>query len=290
MRVALLVLVGLTARSAADPTFAPRDGILAAGVADKVLPIGGKPIVVVLEAGDGPKRELRYALAEGTRDQLNVTSAMEGQMTSATLSMPKTKRPAATVALGVTVAGRVGDEWKLVTSVDDASFPDFKGARDTLVVDNKGATHDEHVTPPPGAPPNVVKLYADAPPSLDTFIVALPPGPIGIGAQWAVLSRPKSAALDLLQRQVYTLTARDGNAFTVDVWISQLVATREFHAQQLTSVVKTFSSEAHGTLHGTTTSLAVSGELTYDLAMTSLRAGATVDDTLANHTTVTYSL
>src|SRR5439155_15407626 len=48
------------------------NGVLPAGVADKVLPIGAQPIVKLLDSGAEPRADLSYALTKGTSQKTSM--------------------------------------------------------------------------------------------------------------------------------------------------------------------------------------------------------------------------
>ena len=266
-------------------------GVLAAGVADKLLASGAPAIVRLLEPGAEPRADLGYAIAKGPAPKLGMAMDMAvsvkagGQVNNAAL--PR---------MGMTLDGSTGEtnaagEWKILASLVDISIEGkgpqaeqmaaamrpqiaaMKGLGINYWLNPKGRVRDVKIELPKGFPPAAQALVEGLNQSFESMVAPLPAEPVGLGAKWQVISRMAASGADLLQSATYTLKARDGVKATLDVVTTQISASDTIKAlgspSGAVTRVKSFSSGGTGTTKVDTTSVVPeSGTTTMKTGMT----------------------
>ncbi len=283
-----------TTNAAGNPPIAlPRSasGVLAAGVADKLLASGAPAIVWLLDAGAEPRADLGYAIVRGPAPKLGMAMDMAVSVKSGGHS-----NDAALPRMGMTLDGSAAEtnaagEWKILASLVGITV-DGKGAQAEQMaaamrpqiesmkglsinywLSPKGRVRDVKVELPKGFPAAAQALVAGLNQSFESMVAPLPAEPVGLGAKWQVLSRMAASGADLLQSATYTLKARDGAHATLDVTTTQLAASDTIKALGspggASTRVKAFSSGGTGTTKIDTTSVVPeSGTTTMKTGMT----------------------
>ncbi len=288
------------------------NGVLPPGAADKILPVGGQPIVKLLEPGADPRSDLSYALVKGSSQKLAMTMDMamgvkvKGQ-SAPSMPMPRISMTFDNTAADKNAAGEFRIESRLAAvSVDPAgaqqeqvanalrpSMEAMKGLGMFYWVNPKGRVHDVKMDIPQAMPPAAQQLLGGLSQSFESTVTPFPTEPVGVGAKWQVVSRATSGGADLLQAAIYTLKARDGAHVTLDVSMMQLAANDTIHTAQMpagmSAKVKTFSSNATGTTRADLKSaVPESAGMTLRASMTLAVQGAgpgTADETTVDTTT-----
>ncbi len=237
---------------------AGKNGILAAGQADKLLPVGGKPVVSLIDAGGEPRESLTYDLAKGQKESFSIdmdmTMKMEmGGKQSPAITMPRmsmlmdlaVKDKSAEndvfidgVMTGVNVTGTDATQKQIADKLK-GEMGALKGLSMQYWVSPKGSVRDAKLTVPAGAPAAAQQMMQGMMQSMDSMVAPLPGEPVGLGAKWAALTRVTSNGADFLQLSRYTLKARDGSRLTLDVEIEQVAAKASIDAPGLPPEVKT---------------------------------------------------
>jgi hypothetical protein len=320
--VASVIASAAPAKTATNPALnAPialpksASGVLAAGVADKLLASGAPAIVRLLDAGAEPRADLSYAIAKGPAPKLGMAMDMAVSVKSGGHS-----NDAALPRMGMTLDGSAGEtnaagEWKILASLVgitiDGKGPQaeqmaaamrpqvesMKGLGINYWLSPKGRVRDVKVELPKGFPKAAEALVAGLNQSFESMVAPLPVEPVGLGAKWQVVSRMAASGADLLQSATYTLKARDGAHATLDVTTSQLSASDTISALGspggAVTRVKAFSSGGSGTTKIDTTSVVPeSGTTTMKTGMTVLvtqGAAPGEESTVETRTSVTLS-
>ena len=266
-------------------------GVIAAGVADKLLPSGGAAIVRLLDAGAEPRADLSYAVAKGPAPNLGMAMDMSVRM-----KVGGKQNDAKLPRMGMTLDGSVGDtneagEWKIkaglvgitvdgqgagAEQIAAAMRPQvqaMKGLSINYWLSPKGRVRDVKVELPKGFPPSAQALVEGLNQSFESMVAPLPVEAIGVGAKWQVVSRMSASGADLLQSALYTLKAREGAQATLEVTMTQLSASDTLKAlgspAGTVTRVKSFSSGGNGTTRIDTASVVpVSGTMAMKTAMT----------------------
>ncbi|MFT3770849.1 MAG: hypothetical protein QM820_35955 [Minicystis sp.] len=293
------------------------NGVLPAGAADKVLPVGGKPIVKLIEPGAEPRTDLSYALVKGTAAKMLMTMDMTMAMKTQGQSLPTTTIPRMSMGMDAAATDKnpAGDhriESHLNTVSVDANggqqeqmakalrpqLDAMKGLSMVYWVNPKGHVHDVKLSLPPGLPPAAQQLLNGMSQSFESMVTPLPAEPVGVGAKWQVISRTATGGADLLQSAIYTLKSRDGARATLEVRLIQLAASDTIHTAQMpagmSAKVKGFNSSGGGTTQVDLKSVAPEGgtmalKVTMDIGVQGGGATANDDSTVETTTTVNIS-
>ena len=274
------------------------NGILPPGAADKILPVGGQPIVKLLEPGADPKGDLSYALTKGTSQKLAMSMDMamgvkvKGQ-SAPSMPMPRMTMTFDNAAADKNAAGELRIESRLTgVSVDPAGgqqeqmakalqpqLDAMKGLGMSYWMNPKGQVRDVKLDMPASMPPAAQQLLNGMSQSVESMVTPLPNEPVGVGAKWQVVSRATSGGADLLQAAIYTLKSRAGARATLDVNMLQLAANDTIHGPgmpaNMSAKVKAFSSNGSGTTQVDLKSVAPEqGTMTLKASMTLVVQGA----------------
>lgn len=221
----------------------PKSGILAPGEADKLVKIGDRPIVKVLDAGAEPRAELAYAIPKGSKASLDIAMDISLTMKQGKEAVPEISLPRMTIGFETTAADAKPDDFKIEgmlgkISVDagktaqaqqlatalKGDLDKMKGLSMTYWLTSKGATHDVKIDLPAGFPPQAQQVMEGMNQSLGQMTSPLPKEPIGVGAKWQVVSRANLAGQDVLLFSTYTMKSKEGDAVKLDISVTQLAA------------------------------------------------------------------
>lgn len=290
------------------------NGILPPGAADKVLPVGGKPVVKLIEPGAEPRADLSYALVKGTTHKMVMAMDMTMAMKAAGQAVPATTIPRMSMGMDATPTEKNGagefkiDSHLISVSVDAnggqqeqmaralrPQLESMKGLSMVYWVNPKGHVHDVKLGMPPGMPPAAQQLLGGMSQSFESMVTPLPTEPVGVGAKWQVISRTATGGADLLQSALYTLKSRDGSRATLEVKLIQLAAADTIHSPQMpagmAAKVKSFSSGGTGTSQVDLKSVAPEGgtmtlKTIMDIGVQGAGPGTSDDSTVETTTTV----
>ncbi len=291
------------------------NGVLPPGAADKILPVGGQPIVRVLERGAEPRGDLSYALVKGTSQRMNMAMDMAMGIRVQGQTMPQTPIPRMTMAFdtaatdrsssgdvkidslltGVTVDANGGQQEQMARALRP-QMEALKGLGMGYWVSPKGRVRDVKLAMPAGVPPAAQQLLNGMSQSFESMVTPLPGEAVGVGARWQVVSRTATGGADLLQSAIYTLKARNGDHATLDLALTQLSASDTIHNPQMpagmAAKVRAFHSGGTGTTQIDLKSVAPEGAaMTLKTAMDiSVQGGTSADESsVETTTTVTVS-
>jgi predicted small lipoprotein YifL len=247
-----------------------KDGVLAPGAADKVLPVGAQPIIRLIDAGAEPRSDLSYALNKGGTQKLQMSMDMVMSMRMGAKSLPPTTIPTMSMQLDMAITDKSpSGEWKVDSKLTRVTVS-AKGAQQEQMaaamrpqvegmkglgmgywINGKGHVRDVKLDIPKNFPAAAQQMLQGMNQSFESMVAPLPNEPVGVGARWQVISRMASAGADLLQSATYTLKARDGGKATLEVKLVQLAASDSINAPGMppgvTTQVKSFSSGGSGT-------------------------------------------
>jgi hypothetical protein len=217
-------------------------------------PTRPSPTVVLLEAGSGPRRILRFTPRVGAVTELelgidlHLTQRPDGTVGGAAPAGPaQVVDPPAThhrVRLTVTAADDLG--YDVAFEVTDAGVePDGTILTDTQIVeltaavqqvvglsgrmrlDQRGSVTSVAVAPGPGdgdndedGSRNAARLR-DVERQLAAVVPVLPVEPVGRGARWRTTSRSTLAGVDVRQTTTYEITALDGDQVLYRATVTQ---------------------------------------------------------------------
>jgi hypothetical protein len=246
-----------------------KDGVLPAGAADKVLPVGGQPIIKLLDTGAEPRSDLSYALNKGSTQKIQMNMDMVMAMKMGPKALPPTTIPTMTMLLDMTTADKnPSGEWKIDSKLTQITInpkgaqqeqfasamrPQVEGMKGLGMgywINGKGRVRDVKIDVPKSIPAAAQQMLQGMNQSFESMVAPLPSDAVGIGARWQVVSRMASSGADLLQSAVYTLKSRDGGKVKLDVTLFQLAASETIKPPGMppgvTARVKAFKSGGSG--------------------------------------------
>ena len=275
------------------------NGVIAAGLADKLLPSGAAALVRLLEPGAEPRADLSYGIARGPSPKLGMAMDMAVRMSAGgQKNEAKLPRMAMTLdgsadeksdtnewkilahLIGITIDGK-GEQAQQIAAAMRPQVEAMKGLGISYWLNPKGRVRDVKVELPKGFPAAARTLVEGLNQSFESMVAPLPREPVGLGAKWQVVSRMAASGADLLQSATYTLKARDGEHATLDVTMTQLSASDTINAPnsppgQVTRV-KSFSSGGTGTTRISTASAVPEGGVTAMKTAMTITASPTDD-------------
>lgn len=247
------------------------NGVLAAGAADKLIVVGGKPIVSVSDTGKAPKSNLSYDVAKGAKESYGLGMDMSMKMDLAGKSMPamalprmnmamdfqaKDKNPANEIFVDARVSGISLDAkdatQKQMASALQGQLDGLKGLTMSYWVSPKGNVRDVKTTVPPNAPQAAQQMLQGMSQSVESMVAPLPSEEVGVGAKWTVLTRVASGGADIVQLARYTLKEKNGTKLTLDMEVEQVAAKDAINAPGMPAGVSAkltaFDSGGKGTM------------------------------------------
>jgi hypothetical protein len=235
-----------SASAAADAAGAPpnpKTGILAKGVADKILKLGAPPKVRLVEPGEEPRAVMGYTLTKGMKQPLRVSQETTIAMKSAEGSAPSTPGPRLSTTFDLTAGENdPSGDWKIDAILRGIDVEPKGAAQEAqaaklrpLLTGVKGMSMSYWMSPIGVVRDVKVNLSGDAPApaqemvtsmnqAFQLMVVPMPKEEIGIGAKWEVVTRAVNLGADVLQYATYTLKSRDGSKAVLDVALKQLAA------------------------------------------------------------------
>lgn len=296
---------------------AAANGVLPAGAADKVLPVGSPPVVKLLEPGAEPRSDLSYALTKGANAKMAMSMDMTMAIKAKGQAMPAAKIPRMTMIFdtaaadrnpagdfridsrlsGVSLAPNGGQEEQMARALQP-QLDSMKGLGMSYWMNPKGQVRDVKLDMPSSMPPAAKQLLNGMSQSFESMVTPLPKEPVGVGGRWQVVSRMASGGADLLQSAIYTLKARNGSKATLEVALMQLAANDTIHGPQMpagmSAKVKAFSSGGGGTTQVDLKSVApdagaMSLKVSMDIAVVGAGAGPGDESTVETTTVVQVS-
>jgi len=306
----------IAAPAAGSSAPAAKNGVLAPGQADKILAVGAKPSVKLMSPGAEPRAPLAYELDQGSKHRLGMGMDMLMSIRMGEQAIPATSIPRIVMGLDMLIAEKSPQgEWKVDANLDRAglepkgdqqkaiadqmlpSIEGMKGMRMSYWVSPKGHVRDVELKLPEGFPPQAQQMLQGMNQSFESMMAPLPVDPVGIGAQWEVVTRVSSSGADLLQFATYTLKKKTGSKALLEVSVKQLAAKATITAPGLPAGtlarLVAFKSEGSGTNEIDTKSVAPeSGKMVVKSGMTLEVSGGGVpaqETTMDTTLTVTFT-
>lgn len=206
----------------------------------------GEITVELLEAGDEPRKPLRYKFEEGRKDTMMMEMKMEMELELGGTKAPKVPLPAMQMAMSihskeVSPEGNLRYEFKL----DSASVADTPGVSPMVVssvkselakmeglsgwaeVSARGFTQDAEVNVPAGAGQQLQQVINNMRQQIRQMSSPFPEEPVGKGARWVVHMPIDTPALKLTQKATYELESIEGDTCTMKMDIVQTAPPQE---------------------------------------------------------------
>jgi len=185
------------------------------------------PIVTLVDAGHGAKRQLRYAPTRGARGHLDMRMKLHMVLNMLGRSMP-VDVPVVTMAMETEVLATSDSAFDFTAKVTNAdidstgidpkvaakvraSVAKLTGMSTTLRMDYRGVVLAADVQVPAGVDQTVQQMIENFRQSMTQAAAPLPEEAVGAGARWSVAMRIKSPAMSLDQTANYVLNKLDGD-------------------------------------------------------------------------------
>ncbi|HEX8911848.1 MAG TPA: DUF6263 family protein [Humisphaera sp.] len=200
----------------------------------------------VLDAGEGPRQQLRYKYRKGAVEDLAMdmdmamSMSLGGQVVSSadlpTIRMTMRletldvkENGDATLGIRFT-GGDVTAKPQTQAGVADAMRAELKkitGVRGTTTMSARGEARDAQFDLPAGADPQLKEQLKSAERQMGQMLAALPDQPVGKGARWQVTMPIDVNNVRASQTLTYSLKEQAGDVISVDVRITQTAARQE---------------------------------------------------------------
>ena len=200
-------------------------------VATSIVPVDA-PVVALLDAGAEPRRELRFALSDGTeRTVATSTQTIEQLVQGVSLVPPQPIETISNVSVSRTVVEAGVEVTSEITGAEigpatDPALADFIGSNfaeligitTTVIVDDRGLV--TAASTDPGADELVVDLLGD---SLSQS-TPLPAESVGVGASWVTETSLQDTGVSGVVRTTWTLSEFTSNGVILDLDVVQEIA------------------------------------------------------------------
>jgi len=195
------------------------------------------PVVTVLDAGSGEKKQLRYTFTKGTEAGMKMIATMSMTMSMNGQAMPAQKMPPTTSTITSKVTevdanGNAHCEYSI-----DAGAMGGKSSGN-VVLTNRGQVTDKSEEN-----------------QMASFCVQLPDEAVGAGAKWQVKETIKQMGMTLDQTSTYTLKGFNGDSLDMAIEVEQSAAEQDVEMQGTKMHLKSLKSQGSGTASGTLNSL-----------------------------------
>jgi len=185
----------------------------------------GSGDVELLDAGSGDMQVLELDLQEGQKETTTITTRIgSGQGGAATPPITVTTESEVTSADddGYEVTQRFTDvRTQGAGAAGNRAFAALKGLEVELDLTRQGEITDSEVDVPDSAPQQFQQLGDQLAQSVTTAAVPFPSEEVGEGASWRATNELDSGGVTVSQVSTFTLTALDGDDYTVEVEVEQ---------------------------------------------------------------------
>jgi len=185
----------------------------------------GSGDIELLDAGSGDMQVLELDLEEGQRETTTITTRLGGgQASGATPPIVVTTESEVTSADddGYEVTQEFTDIRAQGTgAAGSKAFAGLEGLQVELDLTRQGEVTDTEVDVPDSAPQQFQQLGDQLAQSVTSSAVPFPSEEVGEGARWRATNEIDSSGVTVTQVSTFTLTALDGDDYTVDLEIEQ---------------------------------------------------------------------
>lgn len=248
------------------------------------------PRVVVIDAGTGEKRALRYRLEKGSKHTLAMTMYMAMRMKLGAMDAPKIEMPGMKMVADARITeaadGRFRYEFLYDSEPEILPTPGanaqvvsqlrtqlamMKGMHGFAVVTERGFTLEGDIQLAKGAAPQVEQMLGSMRQSLQQIAAPLPEEPVGKGARWKVLYHLDMNGMELYQVGEFSLVDIDGDQLTLDLEMWQRAPRQMMNPPGMPpgtkAEIERVESSGKGSMKLTLTQLTPESELRMESAM-----------------------
>jgi hypothetical protein len=253
---------------------------------------------VLLDAGAEPRRPLRYAFREGTKEVLSLDLSMSMKLSLMGGMPQEMSLPTMTMVMEVENES-VSPERNLryrfrMKKVDVADDPNalpgvvegmrmglsgVVGVGGSAVVTPRGVVVDAEFESPPDADPAVAQALGSVRQHVNQMAAPLPVEPVGVGARWKVVMPVEAQGLTVTQTVVYELVEVLGDTVKLDLTLTQKAQRQTMDLPGMppgtSSELIELSSSGEGTMELNLGKLVPTSVIDLDMDMRAvIRAGA----------------
>ncbi|WP_129667984.1 hypothetical protein [Phytoactinopolyspora endophytica] len=219
----------------------------------------GPPEVTVLDQGDEPREVMEMSPTVGDSATVDIQTGMSIDTGVDSESASTDAVPMMQFGMTTTVDEVTDDEIKMSFVYDEGEADGdavtesmsslLVGVSGTLTTTRSGAFVDAEVTTD-GSDPMLTQMVGQLEQMLGDMTTPFPTEPLGPGAEWDIVSSHEVSNATFCNTASYTLADFDGDAYELDVEVSQQVmpATAEEDGQQV--VVEDYTASGSGTTRG----------------------------------------
>ncbi len=201
---------------------------------------GSAPEVKLIKPGAEPRRELRLVVKPGQTEAMKMTMTMAIGMKLGAKSQPTSKLPPMIMDMamkiidvkpngdfryefsltGTDVAATPGVDPKVQGAIKQA-LGQLKGLSGWAVVSNRGISKEAKINVPPGADAQTKQVMQGMEQAMQQMGAPLPEEPVGLGAQWQVITKLSQNGIQIGQTATYDMVKLAGDALSCKVAITQ---------------------------------------------------------------------
>jgi hypothetical protein len=197
-------------------------------------------VVELMDSGQDPKRELRFAPKEGESQTMEMLMDFETEMTVSGQAMPAQAMPAQKMIMvfDITDVADNGDisydfHYSSVEIVDEpGTLPQIKaameqatkglvGAKGKGVITNRGISQKFEMDLPEDADMNLKTMFEGMKDSMSKLSSPVPEEAVGVGAKWKVVQPVVANGMTLTQTSTHEIVSMEKDGFTMSVTITQ---------------------------------------------------------------------
>ena len=244
------------------------------------------PIVKLLSGGAEPRRPMRFKLAKGAKETVDLTMTMSVSMDVPDLGPQSIDTPPLTMSmdLAVTDVTPGGDiVLSLVitgAAMEGAQIPagimdPLKGLSAVMTISDRGVVKAVQFDESKMLDPATKKMMQAS--GFERMSAPMPDEPVGVGATWEVVQKIDSGGMSLDQKAIYEVVAMDASSTTLSVTLEQEAGPQQLAAPGLPPEIQASLVGLKGSGSGKLTlrdgslmldgDLAIKSEVTMDMQM-----------------------
>jgi hypothetical protein len=223
-----------------------------------------RPTIQLLDAGKGPKQQLRYTATKGLKRTVTLTMEMAMRMnmgrSPTTQKLPVMKLPVELVVTDVATNGDIRYDFKAldfqvvadgsvsqaVVDAAKSALEGMAGMTGTALVTSRGFTKEVDINVPPSASPQIKQLMAQFKQSISQFAAPLPTEAVGTGAKWKTTSKLKQNDVEVAAVATTELVALEGNVATLQLSMALAAPAQKIKANGVEVELKSMKGSGGG--------------------------------------------
>lgn len=196
--------------------------------------------IKLLDAGQEPRRALRYKLQVGAKDTMNMSMDMDMQMKMTGMPSPNVVMPTMVMSMSMEIVEKVSDdEVRYRFELTDISVKDRPGAmsgatgmletqmkklvgmKGSAVVNGRGINRDAKLEMPEGLDAQMKQMMSGTMQNMEQLSAPFPEEPVGKGARWELHQNIAQNGMKIEQVVVYELVELDGDTGKMTATVTQ---------------------------------------------------------------------